>query len=329
LAIWIVLVLTGTPKAGLENPQRRAEYFIFIGELGAAILAISSYLSFTRAPDVYHNGKVVDRQHRTSFLAKWNFSWATDLLKLARSRTIIADDLPALPCEGRPRDVQEAYLAASHKGKLWWRLFKAFRRPLFTQWAITAVLSLLSILPEFTMQQILGILEQTRTGEDKGATMTSRLWMWTAVLGVGLLLKVYLNTWLSWVTMARLQMPVFSLLATLVFDKAVRLYDLAIPPRNCEKGRDAEEKPKKASPSVVNHMKIDRYVALAHPYPCIAAHLLCYDCRPACIFLEGVYDWYTEYALDFVVRPTSMPHDMTVVSMPALIHLISFGITRG
>jgi hypothetical protein len=49
----------------------------------AAFLLLCAYVSIPRRPDVFRNGKVVDRQYTTSLIGRYGFAWPGSLLRFA------------------------------------------------------------------------------------------------------------------------------------------------------------------------------------------------------------------------------------------------------
>lgn len=273
----IVLALSGKSKAGYTG--------MFVGtavcwlvEAICALTASLSFASFPHRPDVYYRGGLVDQQHAVSRLSLFGFTWNRVVFDTAHERKLELEDLPNLDGDTRSSNILAQYLAnggsaGGENGRLWWQLVKAYRRPLFLQWTLTFVRSILALFPQYVLYQFLEGLDKHQDG-NKAAS--PQLWGWVISLGVSLVLQVWVNSIQRWLTASRLEAPVSSLIQALIFQKALHLDEAAEPGQatvggaakaggmDKKDGKNTDKKdPKKKNSgdirqSVVNHMKLDR-----------------------------------------------------------------------
>jgi hypothetical protein len=140
--------------------------------------------------------------------------------------------------------------------------------------------ALFGFTAQFCLHRLLQRLEQGSNAwsADRDA------WLWTAGLGLNLLLEVFVDNWLKFVTEMRLQMPIIALISTLVFQKATRrpiTYDIQskVPWTNTN-GSTATRKQSKQPPannsgqrsrqSEINLINVDRYTCVAPRIPSCA-----------------------------------------------------------
>ncbi len=250
----------------------RAVGLCWLMEMLAALVALLSFASFPHRPDVYDKGGLVDQQHAVSLLTRFSFSWNQLIFDISKERRLNQADLPNMDGDTRSANVNDWYLAGQPKGRLWWQLVKAFRAPLALQWCLTLVQSVLSLFPQYVLYHFLEGLE---IYQDKRASQPE-LWGWVVGLASSLLLQIWVSSTQRWNTSSRLENPVLSLLQSLIFQKALKLDEVAGAGEKSEKkSKDKDEPPKdKAKDSkdskdskkpksdvrqaVVNHMKMDR-----------------------------------------------------------------------
>ncbi|KAK2610560.1 hypothetical protein N8I77_003979 [Diaporthe amygdali] len=243
-----------------------------------AISAVSAFLAFgffPRRPDVYFKGTLVDQQHTVSLLSKISFSWNSFVFDVSKERQLEMEDLPRLDYLTRSRNLHQMFTARDANGRLWWRLLKFHWLELAQQWCLVLVSAVLALIPNYMMYNLLGRLEEPRTPD---SSITETL-AWALALCLSLSLDNIVGSLLSWWTNSRLVIPLGAVLQTLVFDKALKEHETAMPPprpqeqddqktdskdKNDKKDKgDAETKPQgkekkdEVRQSVINHMKLD------------------------------------------------------------------------
>lgn len=224
----------------------------------AALGAVLSFASFRQRPDVYHEGRLVDQQHTAPIIQRLTYSWNKIVFKVAGERQLEKTDLPDLDHTRRSANLSSKFLARQRTGRLWRQLIAAHWQRLGQQWAISFVISSLALVPQYVLYNFLEILSKPSTVA--GAT-DPILFAWVLCLCASLLLQVWVNSVMRWLTSSRLESPVLSLLQSMVFKKALRLKETASPPsKPSADGAGAQDT--KASgvdtrTSIVNHMKLE------------------------------------------------------------------------
>ncbi|OAA54758.1 ABC bile acid transporter [Niveomyces insectorum RCEF 264] len=281
----VVYVLSGRNH---ESADRRNTALgaaaCWLVQILAALAAALSFASFPHRPDVYYDGNLVDQQHASSLLTRFGFNWNRVVFDIANERKLELQDLPNLDGDTRSSCVSAHYVGrgggvGGKKGRLWWQLIMACKWPLFLQWVLTFVRSVLALFPQFVLYQFLEGLDNHQGG-NKAAN--PRLWGWVIGLGASLMLQVWVNSVQRWLTFSRLEAPLSSLVQSLIFQKALRLDEAAETGQKTadnsdqhkQSGNDKKDGKKTAGKtddkdaaqtkregdvrqSVVNHMKLD------------------------------------------------------------------------
>lgn len=249
---------------------------LYLAQLVSAVTTAAAFAAFPRRPDVYDKTGLVDQQHTVSLLSLFSFSWNRMIFNVARDRQMEIEDIPNLDFATRSRNLEARFLQRRSGGPLWWQLIKAHAAELVLQWGLTLVISFLSLFPQIVLYNFLSRIEQRQDHTSADPTV----FIWVLGLLLSQLLQVGFNSWLRWITITRLEIPVGSLLQSLVFSKALGQYETAPPGQKVEKsdGPDSQDAVKDANrkagtqgakakkgkepetrQSVVNHMKLDRY----------------------------------------------------------------------
>ncbi|KLJ05421.1 hypothetical protein EMPG_11095 [Blastomyces silverae] len=173
-----------------------------------------------RRPDVFRNGKVVDAQNTTSWIGRLTFSWPSGLLKdIRRTKKLDVEYLPQLDYPTRAKSLLEAFDKAKHKSpRLWKVLIRVYLSPLLVQFVLVVISSLLSFAPQFCLLKILRALEARSRGEWN----PSEAWWLVFALGMSTLVYSTIESWLHWVSFAKLCIPVYEQIAAVVFTKSMR-----------------------------------------------------------------------------------------------------------
>ncbi|KAK0703815.1 hypothetical protein B0T26DRAFT_657262 [Lasiosphaeria miniovina] len=208
---------------------RHGQYFtsvqdlLCLAQLVSAVSAACAFASFPRRPDVYHRGQLVDQQYTVSLLAFFLFSWNQAVFGVTKERQMEIEDMPGLDFRTRSTNLQSRFLEGCGDGPLWRKLVRFGTRDLALQWSFTLLLSLLSMFPQLVLFNFLSTIE-SRQGR---ASSHLVLYLWVSGLLASQFLQAVATNMLKWVTVTRLEIPVGSLLQSLVFSKALRQYDTA------------------------------------------------------------------------------------------------------
>ncbi|KAH6649967.1 hypothetical protein F5144DRAFT_588575 [Chaetomium tenue] len=239
----------------------------------AAVVTTCGFAGFPRRPDIFDKAGLVDQQHTLSLLSKFTYSWNRNIFNVSRERQMQIQDIPNLDFVTRSRYLESKFLGKGIEGPLWRRLIKAHAGELALQWFLTLVIACLSLFPQVVLYNFLSKIE--RSQQHTAADPTVFFWVFGLLLSQ--LFQVGVNNWLKWITASRLEIPVSSLLQSLVFSKALRLYETAPPGQNVDKGNKsgsqgssgdangdsgsssgkAKNKEPETRQSVINHMKLD------------------------------------------------------------------------
>ena len=189
----------------------------------AAFLLLCAYISIPRRPDVFRNGKVVDRQYTTSLIGRYGFSWPGSLLRFAAAnKTLDISDLPEIDHEIRSKNLRHNFEAVGKKDKLWKSLFWSHKVSFIAQWILVTVTSITNFLPQIALLYILKALED----RDAGRASTLQLWGWVLALGASITLSSWIEAWLFFVVFSKLGIPIYEQLSAVVFGKAMRRKDI-------------------------------------------------------------------------------------------------------
>ncbi|EAQ92517.1 hypothetical protein CHGG_00752 [Chaetomium globosum CBS 148.51] len=273
-----VMVLRGTEHVNvLSELTALTEPVCWVGRPiipdDAAVVTTCGFAGFPRRPDIFDKAGLVDQQHTLSLLSKFTFSWNRNIFNVSRERQMQIQDIPNLDFVTRSRYLESKFLGKGTEGPLWRRLIKAHAGELALQWFLTLVIACLSLFPQVVLYNFLSKIE--RSQQHTAADPTVFFWVFGLLLSQ--LFQVGVNNWLKWITASRLEIPVSSLLQSLVFSKALKLYETAPPGQNVDKGNKsgsqgsssdangdsgtssgkAKSKEPETRQSVINHMKLD------------------------------------------------------------------------
>ncbi|KAF2141055.1 uncharacterized protein K452DRAFT_351715 [Aplosporella prunicola CBS 121167] len=203
--------------------QDRVNLGLSIAEVALAVVGFFLCASFPRRPDVFLNGRPVDRQKSASALSRYSYSWLTPLLSFASKRQVLRqDDIPKLDSARRARDLHDAYVSKNYTGRLWKSVIKAHAPALVLQYILGTLESLLIVVPQIAMFHLLKLLE----ARQQGANVTLEASLWVVGLGIGILIQNFFENWRWWVSYGHLNVPIRVQLSALIFSKAMRRKDV-------------------------------------------------------------------------------------------------------
>ena len=217
--IALVLLLANTrfkkPKSTNGKP---VEALVSIqGGLLAVVLASS--FGIQRRPHVFVGERLVDGQFTTSVWGKFTYTWPWPTLRFAKkNKGLKLEDVPLLPNNLRSPTLLKVFHATRVFKRLWMRVLWFFRWTLLMTTALISLTALLQFGPQLAMLQILTLLEQKTPGE----RVPVEAYYWVLGLGLAMIASAFVETWLFWVTEARLGVPSRGLLSGLIFEKATR-----------------------------------------------------------------------------------------------------------
>lgn len=264
--------------ATVDSP-RMAQGLCWLLQVVSAVVAFFALGTIPRRPNVYSKGNLVDQQYTVSLLSKISFSWNSHVFGISKQRQLEMEDLPKLDHLTRSENLHRMFTLRKTQGRLWWKLLKFFYIELAQQWGLVFISGVLALFPQYMMYNLLQGLEQPRTPETQMSTTLG----WALALCLSLALDSIVGSLLSWWTNSRLVIPLQAVLQTLVFDKALKEHETAMPPPKSQENDNqgpaesnktgvsadkkdkniANDKPKAPQKnddvrqSVINHMKLD------------------------------------------------------------------------
>ncbi|EXJ81324.1 hypothetical protein A1O3_07614 [Capronia epimyces CBS 606.96] len=210
-------------QSGLNPLPRNAHLTLSIVQLTCGFLLVFVSLSIPRRPDVYWNGRPVDRENTVSVLGKFTFSWPTPILAFAaKNKGLDYDDLPEISHEVRSRGLRQRFQTVGRKDKLWKALFWSHKWGFIQQWTFQALCSVINFLPQVALYLILLTLE----ARDQGETVTLRSWLLVIGLGASITLSSWLEAWMFFVIFMKVGIPIYEQLSAVVFSKAIKRKDV-------------------------------------------------------------------------------------------------------
>lgn len=268
LAVTILLLAQLNVTSTWQTAGKVALTLCAASTLAASILTLAS-LSLPRRPDVFLNGRLVDRMFTVNANTRLTFGWATNLMSLATKKgDLDMADLPRLSHRLRP-DEQSAEWESkrpSANESVFKTLLKIYGWPLSKQWITTMTNTSVSYLPWWITLQLLQALEARKPGEP----VEPRLWLFVAWLGMARITNALLDNWLFWNMVSELYVPVRSQLAAVIFQKAMRRKNVkaAGKARNDDKtseqvtssevdGADGDTTGQKSRQAVINLIGVD------------------------------------------------------------------------
>ncbi|KAH6879873.1 P-loop containing nucleoside triphosphate hydrolase protein [Thelonectria olida] len=190
-----------------------------IGQLLGGFLCSLCHLFLARRPDVYVENDPVDRQDSVSIWNVLAFSWAADSMRtVAEKQSLGPNDLPRLPERARSSHLHgQLERALMHCGLLS-AVLSIHWPALVVQQVLTLATVSLGFAPQFSLFHILKCLEKL---EQNGSQTTSAL-VWVMALGGFMALSTVAESWLYWLVISRIAIPIRKQLSAAVYAKAMR-----------------------------------------------------------------------------------------------------------
>lgn len=187
------------------------------------LLIICSSLAIPRRPEIFIDGKPVDREYTVSLGNRFSFTWPSPVLNYAtKNRTLTHDDLPVVSHSLRARALQENFNSVPKKDRLWKQIVLAHKRAFIAQWSLQIVTAITNFLPQILLYIVLRLLE----ARDAGASNQFQLWLAALGMGLAVALGAWLESLLFMVCYLKLGIPVYEQLSAVVFGKAMRKKDV-------------------------------------------------------------------------------------------------------
>ncbi|KAJ9406729.1 hypothetical protein DTO045G8_5395 [Paecilomyces variotii] len=226
--------------------ELRDKEFIALFCTYIAVALIKALLTVTlpRRPDVFRNGKIVDREHTTSIIGRYAFFWVDSILAFAiKNRGLSISDLHELNSEIRSRSLREKLEKAKGSHRLWKAIIVANFGGFTQQLALAGVISVLSFAPQIALLGILRSLEAR--GTESWNSYVS--WFWVFALGFLMVITTGFEQWLFWIIQSRVGLPITEGLAAVTFAKSMRRKDVKQTKKSRETKQADSELPEEAS----------------------------------------------------------------------------------
>lgn len=224
----------------------------------AAVLTLVGFLSIPQQPDRFINGRPIDRQYSASILEIASFSWAKALFSPAVISKTVASELPALHPTIRANNLVQQYItaAASNKHGLKTTLIKTYTPKIILQWSLAILSAAVNLFPQYLTFHFLKQLEVDPLELDEKSWRYEALFL-ALLLGFGKIFELWIRSWLQWVTISKILIPIQATLSSLVYRKTLSLPN-AIDGQ--ASGNNNEGSNKRPQRSILTHMRLDRYV---------------------------------------------------------------------
>ncbi|KAH9894582.1 putative ATP-binding cassette transporter protein [Xylariomycetidae sp. FL2044] len=212
---------------------RIAEIVIIIG------LALAG-ISIPRRPDVYHDGKLVDKRLTNSLWSLINWAWPWEVIRTAHEKNNLdLEDLPRPDHHTRSLERTAAWEAHGFTGPLWISIISAYKWLFLLQWILTLATAFLNLAPQWVVLQLLELLENRQGHENLGYDA----WKWVIWLAVSIIAQSWVESYIFWLSWADIMLPVRSQLSSLIFQKSLRLRDV----KEARKKKTASVQPPKST----------------------------------------------------------------------------------
>lgn len=189
-------------------------------ELSVLLCLAMTGISIRRRPDVYLDGKVVDKMRTASALSRFTWSWPDDLLRLAADKNQLElDDLPRPSQRLRAQKLTQAWEDHRFQGPLWVSIIRAHKFAFLTQWIGTILAAIAGIGPQWAVLRLLQHLEVRGRDENLGSNDS---WLWVVLIGATILVQSWIESAAFWVSYADLALPIRAELLSTIFRKSLR-----------------------------------------------------------------------------------------------------------
>lgn len=296
-----------------ENVMLREQPWVTLvaAQLASGLLRALFTILLPRRPDVFFDGKIVDREMTVTAFGRYTFSWAGNILGYAvKNRTLALSDLPKLRAAKRAESLRAHFERAKRGRKIWKALVYAHWDSLLFQLFLTMIISILSFGPQMALFHILSSLETRGTDAFNPAQTIA----WVLALGGLMLLNSTFEAWLFWAVCSKLFVPIYAELSAVVFAKSMRRKDAKnakktktkddpeAPAKALLKEQDGDEEEddeaslKKSRQSIINLAAVDArrisdFTSYAYLIPFASLKVII-----GCSFLVKILGWRSAFA---------------------------------
>lgn len=248
-----------------SDPRRNIRGYGILTLAQVIIAALIFFLSvlLPRRPDVFRNGKLVDRQFTGSLIGRLTFAWADPILRFAaKNKGLDINDLPELDNATRSKTLLKRFESKKRDGEpLWKTLLRVYAVPFVSQLMLAALYSAATFAPQYCLLMILRFME----AREDPSWRASDGWIWVALLGASVLISSMIEACLYWQSYYQLAIPVYEQLSAVVFAKSMRRKDVKGSQKiegeeedNAQSNREAEEEDaRKSRQATINLVAVD------------------------------------------------------------------------
>ncbi|KAJ8130745.1 hypothetical protein O1611_g2887 [Lasiodiplodia mahajangana] len=270
----------------LWNPQEERLIFgLHVTNGTIALLRAICCLLIPRRPDVYHEGKLVDREYTVGLWSRLSLGYISPFIySVGRNRGLLAlEDFPKLRFGARSEHLHDVLWEFSQGRSLFRSICKAHSRELILQLVLSVISSLLSYTPQVMFFFIIQGLEYGAVGSQVA---------WAIALGIAMCVTSSLNTWVWWFTYSRLTVPIHAELQALIYGKIMRHKNVQqVAPAGGNAKETLESIQQQGQQETMNLVTIDTqrisdYATYNHLFPYSAVQFII-----ACLLLLFLIGW--------------------------------------
>ena len=221
-----------------EEPDKFVLAACSLVQVVVAFGIISAIFLIQRRPDVFKDGKIVERQYTGSLWERYTFSWSTNILDLAATKLIDIPDMPAADVTFRSSFVKRKFrdIALKPTLRLWALILWAFWFELVWQYTTIAISTLFDVAPQFAMLRLLQYLEARQSFD----SIDPRAWLWVGAMFAVTVGSTIIDFRIMWSMYSHVAIPIRSILTALLFEKMMKLKNTKEPPKEGNSKEDSE-----------------------------------------------------------------------------------------
>ncbi|TGJ87793.1 hypothetical protein E0Z10_g900 [Xylaria hypoxylon] len=196
---------------------------IRVAEILTVVCLGFASLTIPRRPDVFYEGELVDQLYTVSAWSRYNYSWASRVLRLAtKKKNLDLSDLPRPNQYARSKDAVANWESHGFDHSLWISIILAHKWAFVIQWTLSLAAAVLNFAPQWVVLQLLHLLERRQGNERVGYEG----WVWAVLLMVVIIAQSWIETLVFWLSWAEVCIPIRAQLSALIFQKAMRRKDV-------------------------------------------------------------------------------------------------------
>ena len=206
----------------LMHAQRpRTQHILLVGQIALATTTAITCALMPRRPRDFHSSKAVDRQYTVSLLERLSFSWAGPVMgAIIGNPDIEVNELPRLHDTAQSATLGDRFSIFVSPKSLSATLARIHWCGILQAVLLLLLFATLSFTPQLVFFMLLRSLE-TRERQLDAHDYAS--WGWAPTLGLCILMSSTVETWLNWIPLSKLSIPLSAQLSTAIFNKVTRM----------------------------------------------------------------------------------------------------------